>query len=63
MSDDPNALKLAEPDRHPGDATLSIKEVEKAELSPNVKIFMQAGGTYIEDMKNFAISTPKLIRD
>lgn len=47
MSDNPNAIKLAEPDRHPGDATRSIKEVEKAELSPNVKIFMQAGGTYV----------------
>lgn len=38
---------LAEPDREPGDATRCINEVEKANLSPNVKIFMQAGGTYI----------------
>lgn len=47
MSDNPNDLGLAEPDRSPGDVTRCIKEVEKAVLSPNVKIFMQAGGTYI----------------
>ncbi|MBR6887991.1 MAG: hypothetical protein IKN16_06045 [Selenomonadaceae bacterium] len=47
MSNDPKALILAEPDREPGDATRCIKEVERATLSPNVKIFMQAGGTYI----------------
>lgn len=47
MSDDPNALILAEPDRCPGDATRCIMEVERASLSPNVKIFMQAGGTYV----------------
>lgn len=53
MSDDPNALILAEPDRNPGDATRCIQEVEAAELSPDVKIFMQAGGTYIWGHKNF----------
>lgn len=53
MSDDPNSLKLAEPDRKPGDATISIKEVEKANLSPNVRIFMQAGGTYIWGHEKF----------
>ena len=53
MSDAPNALILAEPDRAPGDATRSIKEVEKAALSPEVKIFMQAGGTYIWGHEKF----------
>lgn len=47
MSDDPSDLILAEPDMYPGYKTGAIKEVEKAELSPNVKIFMQAGGTYV----------------
>lgn len=40
-------IVLAEPDRAPGDATRCINEVEKANLSSNVRIFMQAGGTYI----------------
>ena len=47
MSDNPNDLILSDPDRNPGSATRSIKEVENAAISPNVKIFMQAGGTYI----------------
>ena len=46
-------IGLAEPDSKPGDATRCIKEVEKAELSPNVKIFMQAGGTYIWGHEKF----------
>ena len=46
-------IGLAEPDREPGDATRCIKEVEKAELSPNVKIFMQAGGTYVWGHEKF----------
>ena len=53
MSDNPKALILDEPDRQPGDATRSIKEVEKANLSPDVKIFMQAGGTYIWGHEKF----------
>lgn len=53
MSDDPNALILAEPDRQPGDATISIKEVDKATLSPDVRIFLQAGGTYIWGHEKF----------
>lgn len=53
MSDDPNKLILAEPDREPGDATRCIKEVEKANLSNNVRIFMQAGGTYIWGHEKF----------
>ncbi|MBR3747509.1 MAG: hypothetical protein IKN27_11185, partial [Selenomonadaceae bacterium] len=53
MSDDPKALILAEPDREPGDATRCINEVEKANLSPDVKIFMQAGGTYIWGHEKF----------
>ena len=40
MSDDPSDLGLAEPDRQPGDATRSIKEVEKAKLSPDIRVFM-----------------------
>ena len=63
MSDDPNALKLAEPDRAPGDATRSIKEVEKATLSPNVKIFMQAGGTYIWGHEKFRDLNAKIQTD
>lgn len=42
-----NNLGLADPDKYPGDATRCIKEVENANISPNVKIFMQAGGTYV----------------
>lgn len=53
MSDDPNALRLAEPDRRPGDATFSIKEVERADLSSDVRIFMQAGGTYVWGHEKF----------
>lgn len=53
MSDDPNALILADPDRSPGDATRCIQEVEAANLSPEVKIFMQAGGTYVWGHKKF----------
>ena len=53
MSNDPKALILAEPDRQPGDASRCINEVEKATLSPNVKIFMQAGGTYIWGHEKF----------
>ncbi|MBQ6296562.1 MAG: hypothetical protein IJK81_02585 [Selenomonadaceae bacterium] len=53
MSNDSKALILAEPDREPGDATRSIKEVEKATLSPNVRIFMQAVGTYIWGHEKF----------
>lgn len=53
MSDDPNAIILAEPDKNPGDATRCINEVERATLSPNVKIFMQAGGTYVWGHKSF----------
>ncbi len=53
MSDNPNALRLAEPDREPGDATRCINEVEKATLSPDVKIFMQAGGTYVWGHEKF----------
>lgn len=52
-SDDTNAIILAEPDRNPGDVTRCIKEVEKANLSSNVKIFMQAGGTYIWGHEKF----------
>ncbi|MBR2518605.1 MAG: hypothetical protein IKE46_02280 [Selenomonadaceae bacterium] len=47
MSNNPNALILADPDKMPGDATRCINEVEAANLSPDVKIFMQAGGTYV----------------
>lgn len=53
MSDDPKALQLAEPDREPGDATRCIKEIERAELSPDVRIFMQAGGTYVWGHEKF----------
>lgn len=53
MSDDSNAIRLADPNRQPGDATRSIMEVERATLSPNVKIFMQAGGTYIWGHEKF----------
>ena len=53
MSDDPNKLILAEPNRAPGDVTRCIKEVESANLSSNVKIFMQAGGTYIWGHEKF----------
>lgn len=60
MSDNPNDLMLAEPDRHPGDITRCIKNVEKAELSPNVKVFMQAGGTYIWGHKNFRDNNAKI---
>ena len=63
MSDDPNDLKLAEPDRNPGDATRCIKEVEKAELSPNVKIFMQAGGTYVWGHPKFRDLNAKIQTD
>ncbi|MBQ7705515.1 MAG: hypothetical protein IJT73_08840 [Selenomonadaceae bacterium] len=44
---------LDQPDREPGDATRCIKEVEKATLSPDVRIFMQAGGTYIWGHEKF----------
>ena len=53
MSDDPNALILADPDRSPGDASRCIQEVEAANLSPEVKIFMQAGGTNIWGHEKF----------
>ena len=52
-SDDTNAIILAEPDRNPGDVTRCIKEVEKANLSSNVRVFMQAGGTYIWGHERF----------
>ena len=63
MSNDTNKLVLAEPDRRPGDATRSIKEVEKADLSPNVKIFMQAGGTYIWGHEKFRDLNAKIQTD
>jgi len=53
MSNNPNKLILADPDRSPGDATRCIKEVEKAALSSNVRIFMQAGGTYVWGHEKF----------
>lgn len=46
-------MGLAEPDRRPSDATRCIREVEKATLSPDVRIFMQAGGTYIWGHEKF----------
>ena len=60
MSDDPNMLGLADPDKHPGDATRCINEVENAELSPDVKIFMQAGGTYLWGHKKFRDNNAKI---
>ena len=59
LSDDPNALILADPVKRPGDATRCINEVEKAALSPNVKIFMQAGGTYVWGHKKFRDNNAK----
>ncbi len=52
-SDDPNALILADPEHNPGCATRSIRKVEAATLSPNVKVFMQAGGTYVWGHEKF----------
>ena len=60
MSDDPNALILADPNRSPGDATRCIMEVERADLSPDVKIFMQAGGTYVWGHEKFRDNNAKL---
>ncbi len=59
LSDDPNALFLADPVKKPGDATRCINEVEKATLSPNIKIFMQAGGTYVWGHKKFRDNNAK----
>lgn len=53
VSDDPKAIILADPDRNPGDVSRCIKEVDKATLSPDVKIFMQAGGTYVWGHEKF----------
>lgn len=52
-SDDPNAIILADPDRNPGDVSRCIKEIDKATLSPDVRIFMQAGGTYVWGHEKF----------
>ena len=56
-------IGLAEPDRNPGDASRCIREVEKAELSPNVKIFMQAGGAYVWGHEKFRDNNAKLQTD
>lgn len=63
MSDDPNKLILNEPNRKPGDASRCIREVDKATLSPNVKIFMQAGGTYIWGHEKFRDLNARLETD
>lgn len=60
MSDDPSDLILADPDRRPGDATLCINEVERANLSPDIKIFMQAGGTYVWGHRSFRDNNAKM---
>ena len=60
MSDDPKAFILAEPDRYPGDVSRCISAVDNAELSPNVKIFMQAGGTYVWGHEKFRDNNAKL---
>ena len=46
-------LGLYSPDKYPGDATRCIKEAENARLSSNLKIFMQAGGTYVWGHEKF----------
>lgn len=53
-------LWLYDPDNYPGDATRCIKEVENANISPNVKIFMQAGGTYIWGHEKFRNNNAKI---
>lgn len=51
---------LAEANRYPGDVSRSIAEIDKAELSsPNVKIFMQAGGTFIWAHEKFRDNNAK----
>ncbi|MBR0288724.1 MAG: hypothetical protein IJQ82_07075 [Selenomonadaceae bacterium] len=60
MSDDPKALILVNPEVSPGDASLCFNEVDKASLSPNVKIFLQAGGTYVWGHEKFRENNAKL---
>ena len=60
LSDNPNDLILADPENNAGCSTRSIHEVEKATLSPNVKIFMQAGGAYVWGHEKFRALNAKI---
>ena len=40
-------IVLADPEHQPGDISRCIREIEKASLSPNVKVLVQAGGAVV----------------